>query len=123
MITKLTIFIQLAEFVFVGSLKPLHTCRNAFKNDKECAYAVCWMCHAEMDGRRERQERNRERVRDTDREKEMCDHHNLEMVYDEKYLDDKYRQNCLYNGLKVPMQCSLCYCYITNNSKKVKKVN
>ena len=66
MLTKFTIFEQSAEYVLVGSLNPLHACRNAFRTTKDCVYAVCWMCHVEMD---KRQERTRERVRDTDREK------------------------------------------------------
>ena len=53
----------------------------------------------------------------------MCDHNNLLVVTDEKYLIKKYLYGCLESGYKVPVQCSLCCCYITNNSKKVKKVN
>ena len=79
------------------------------------------MCHAGMDVKR--QERIRERGRDADRDKEMCDHHNLEVMSDERYLNEKYLNSCIDVDLKVPVQCSLCYCYITNVSKKVKKVN
>ena len=61
-------------------------------------------------------------MRDTDREKEMCDHLNLDVITDERYLNDTYRNGCITNGFKVPEQCSICYCYITNNTKKVKKV-
>ena len=78
------------------------------------------MCHVEMD---KRQERTRERVRDADREKEMCDHDNLVAITDESYLTEKYLYGSLEYGHKVPVQCSLCYCYITNNIKKVKKDN
>ena len=123
MLTKFAIFEQPAEFVLVGSLNLLHACRNALRNKKACTYAVCWMFHAKMDKRKERQERTRERVRDMDREKEMRDHHNLVVITDENYLNKKYLCGCLDSGYKVPVQCSPCYCYITNNSKKLKKVN
>ena len=120
MLTEFTIFEQPAEFVLVGSLNPLHICKNALRTDKDCVYAVCWVCNAEMSTK---QERSRERVRDTDREKEMCDHLNLELLTDERYLSDTYRNGCIGYGHKVPVQCSICSCYITNNTKNMKKVN
>ena len=61
-------------------------------------YAVCWMCHTEMD---KITERNIDRVRDTDRDKDMCDHKNLVVITDEKYLTEKYLYGCLDSGYKV----------------------
>ena len=87
MLTKFTIFEQPAEFVLVGSLNPLHICKNALRTDKDCVHVVCWVCNAIMD---KRQERTRKRLRDTDREKEMCDHLNLEVYTDDRYLSDTY---------------------------------
>lgn len=96
-------------------MTPLHICRNAFKIDNKCVYAVCSICHFSMK-RKPPATRGGER----DNDKSLCDHNNLELLTDEGYVQGEYLQRCLDSGKHVPVRCSVCKHYFTTNKKLVK---
>ena len=97
-------------------MHPLHTCRNAFKTHKECVYAVCSLCNTDMK-RRSPAKRGGER----DDDKECCDHGNLVIYADVRFVNEEYLQKCLSIGEHVPVKCSVCNRWITTNKKLIKQ--
>ena len=96
-------------------MNPLHICRNAFKTHKECVYAVCSLCNTDM------KRRSPAKRGERDDDKECCDHGNLVIYADVRFVNEEYLQKCLSIGEHVPVKCSLCSRWITTNKKLIKQ--
>jgi len=92
-------------------MAPLYCCVNAFKPTESCVYTLCSSCHLENEKGKGRSSR---RGKDVDKDKNMCDHNNLQVVTDTLYFNESYLMTCVQNDDKMPLKCSKCRGFFRN---------
>ena len=81
---------------------PVWHCHNAFKLDQKCCYALCSKCYMMLEERKQETRKRTSNINtrtsnkrarcavDKDKNKQLCDHHNLQAQTDIKYFEPNY---------------------------------
>ena len=94
-------------------MAPIYCCALAFKPDHRCVYVVCSPCYSKIrKPRLDQGRRSSRRGRDVDKDKNQCDHKNLDVFADTKYFEQSYLNTCSANEDSLPQKCANCNNFI-----------
>ena len=99
-------------------MNPVYCCINAYKTENGCVFAKCTNCHNKAHMKvQDRRRKGPSRKKDVDKDKEQCDHLNLNAMADSLYFKRQYLVTCETYETPIPIQCVACRGYFTNNKK------
>ena len=101
-------------------MNPVYCCINAYKTENGCVFAKCTNCHNKAHMKvQDRRRKGPSRKKDVDKDKEQCDHLNLNAIPDSLYFKRQYLVTCETDETPIYIQCVACRAYFTNNKKDV----